>query len=661
MADKQNTEVIRQLLKDCNKWTPGDNIRYSPFTGTGTVIIKIPIECLLIDQSINEYNLSIEISSTSDVEMKFEQLRIYIGSFKKALDVYKNYNLKKNNLAPNLDVNDFIFNQIIKLPVDLMFTNIFKSKKVTVETYDKIKIKEKKYQYIYFTSDFKLRNLLLGNACIPTRFLQHKLKKDIIYEINEYRKEICNKNNCTLNKKLDTYTYKFCVTKKMLKLVKLLYPKYNYNVCILGNRGDLNSGLFICFCAYKEIDKIKFDCNVDDIIQDEKSEYPNCQIGEKYITYMVLFNRDVYICNLKSNEIYFRQLDFSEFIKSDIKKKEIELYFPATEKYLTWLTATTMVNINAEKETRRYASMIYEHAKGSLKEKENTRKREEIQKIVQRHEEQKKLRKKFLEKKKEMEEKEKVKKQQQQKKKEINRQKRLKRKEKLKLKKKEFAEENKKLIEEEKLEKEKLRIQKEKDNLLIEEEKKKNIVVDILKSVINKCCREAERKIKKLHKKKLKKFKIKLKNIIFLRYFNNWKNTIINIKSLEKSELIQEEEEQEEFIDQEEEEEEEEEEEQEEFIDQQEEMIDQQEEFINNSVTECKWGINCRRPDCYYNHSYGRIIDSWIPPHPEWQWGMPLPFNYPPPPPQLNPFYYCPPVIPANPIPISPNTITYNF
>ena len=76
MADKQNTEVIRQLLKDCNKWTPNDNIRYSPFTGTGTVIIKIPIECLLIDQSINEYNLSIEIMSTSDVEMKFEQTRI---------------------------------------------------------------------------------------------------------------------------------------------------------------------------------------------------------------------------------------------------------------------------------------------------------------------------------------------------------------------------------------------------------------------------------------------------------------------------------------------------------------------------------------------------------------------------------------------------------
>ena len=97
------------------------------------------------------------------------------------------------------------------------------------------------------------------------------------------------------------------------------------------------------------------------------------------------------------------------------------------------------------------------------------------------------------------------------------------------------------------------------------------------------------------------------------------------------------------------------------MIDQQEEMIDQQEEFINNSVTECKWGINCRRPDCYYNHSYGRIIDSWIPPHPEWQWGMPLPFNYPPPPPQLSPYFYCPPVIPGSPIPTSPNTITYNF
>ena len=104
----------------------------------------------------------------------------------------------------------------------------------------------------------------------------------------------------------------------MLKLVKLLYPNYNYNVCILGNRGDLNSGLFICFCSYKEIDKIKFDCNVDDIIQDEKSEYPNCKIGEKYITYMVLFNRDVFICNLKSNDIYFRQIDFSEVIKYDI-------------------------------------------------------------------------------------------------------------------------------------------------------------------------------------------------------------------------------------------------------------------------------------------------------------------------------------------------------
>ena len=99
MADKQNTEVIRQLLKDSNKWIPGDNIRYSPFTGTGTVIIKIPIECLLIDQSINEYNLSIEIMSTSDVEMKFEQLRIYIGSFKKALDVLKDYNLKKKKLC----------------------------------------------------------------------------------------------------------------------------------------------------------------------------------------------------------------------------------------------------------------------------------------------------------------------------------------------------------------------------------------------------------------------------------------------------------------------------------------------------------------------------------------------------------------------------------
>ena len=495
---------------------------------------------------------------------------------------------------------------------------------------------------IYFTSEFKLRNLLLGNACIPTKFLEHEFSKEIIYGINEYRKEICTKNNCTLNKKLDTYTYKFCVTKKMLKLVKRLYPNYNYNVCILGNRGELNSGLFICFCAYKEIDKINFNCNVDDIIQDEKSEYPNCKIGEKYITYMVLFNRDVYICNLKSNEIYFRQIDFSEFMKSDIEKKEIELYFPATEKYLTWLTATTMVSINAEKETRRYANMIYEQAKGSLKEKENTRKREEIQKIVQKHEEQKKLRKKILDEKKEIQEKEKLRKLHQQKKKEINRQKKLKRKEKLKQKRKEFAKENEKLLEEEKSKKEKLRIQKEKENLLIEERKKKNIVLDILKSLIDKCYVISERKIKKLHKKKLKQFKIKLKKKMFLQYFNNWKNTIINIQSLNKSELIQEqqdhlavEEQLEEFID--------------------------QEKNINNSVTECKWGINCRRADCYYNHSYGRIIDSWIPPYPEWQWGMMLPFNYPPPPPQLSPYFYCPPVIPASPIPTSPNTITYNF
>ena len=101
----------------------------------------------------------------------------------------------------------------------------------------------------------------------------------------------------------------------------------------------------------------------------------------------------------------------------------------------------------------------------------------------------------------------------------------------------------------------------------------------------------------------------------------------------------------------------------EEFIDQQEEMIDQ-EKNINNSVTECKWGINCRRPDCHYNHSYGRITNRWIPPYPEWQWGMMLPFNYPPPPPQLNPYpyFYCPPVSPGLPtLPTSPNTITCNF
>jgi hypothetical protein len=655
MADKQNTELIRQIIVDNNKWSVNDNIRYCPFTGNGTIIIKIPIESLLIDQSENGYNVSIGIDTVSEDEIKSEQLRIYIGSFKKAVNTCNEYNSKKKDFAPKLDVCDFIFNQVIKLPYDLIFTNIFKSKKITTNTYKQKKNKDTKYQHIYFTSEFKLKNIIMGIANIPSVVFEHENKKIIIYALNKYRKQLCLNNNCTIDEKLQTYTYNFCVTRNILLLVKKLYPNYDYKMTILGKRGELNSRLFISFCSYAQIDKLNFNCNVDNIKQDDirqfdLKEYPFCNIGNNCLTFTIALNRDVYTNNINHDDMYFKAFDCSEIIKEDIQKKEIELQFPATEQYLTWLAAKKIVTVDAKKETRIYANLVYEHSKENLKKKRDTKKREEIQKLVQKHEEQKKLRKKLLEKNKEMIKKEKLQKLQQQKKKEINRQKRLKRKEKLKLKRKEFAEENKKLIEEDFFKKEKLRIQKEKESLLIQEKKKKNIVLDILKSVINKCCREAERKIKKLHKKKLKKFKIKLKNIIFLRYFNNWKNTIIKIKSLEfkqnvpeqQDRLAAEEEEQlEEFIDQKEEEEE---------------MIDQEEEFINYSVTECKWGINCRRPDCYYNHSYGRIIDRWLPPYPEWQWGMPLPFNYPPPPPQLNPFYYCPPVIPT-----SPNTITYNF
>ena len=347
---------IAKLLNDSNKWTPGKTIYYSPSTGKGTIIIKIPLEALSIsDPKEDGYHVRIEIKTIKDVEMTIEQLKIYIGDYKKANKIVNQLQMEHN------EIDHFIYNHIIKLPVDLHFTEYEKEKLLSHEEYNKKLNGPEATKYIYFTSSFKLRNLLLCNACIPTKIIQNR---DLVLKINSYRKLLCLKDSCVIFKGYTSYSYTFSVTKEILELVKEIFPDYNYRVTILGNRGELNSGLFICFCSLKDIHNVRFDLklDVDELIKDDRDEFPNFQLAEKFITFMILFNRDVYICDINTQDMYVKEIDFSEFVKSDIEKKEIELNFPATEMYLWWKNAleiqNSMYKAKVEREANNYLEII---------------------------------------------------------------------------------------------------------------------------------------------------------------------------------------------------------------------------------------------------------------------------------------------------------------
>ena len=347
---------IAKLLNDSNKWTPGKTIYYSPSTGKGTIIIKIPLEALSIsDPKEDGYHVRIEIKTIKDVEMTSEQLKIYIGDYKKANKIVNQLQMEHNQ------IDHFIYNHIIKLPVDLHFTEYEKEKLLSHEEYNKKLNGPEATKYIYFTSSFKLRNLLLCNACIPTKIIQNR---DLVLKINSYRKLLCLKDSCVIFKGYTSYSYTFSVTKEILELVKEIFPDYNYRVTIIGNRGELNSGLFICFCSLKDIHNVRFDLklDVDELIKDDRDKYPNFQLAEKFITFMVLFNRDVYICDINTQDMYVKEIDFSEFVKSDIEKKEIELNFPATEMYLWWKNALEIQNsmnkAKVEREANNYLEII---------------------------------------------------------------------------------------------------------------------------------------------------------------------------------------------------------------------------------------------------------------------------------------------------------------
>ena len=61
-------------------------------------------------------------------------------------------------------------------------------------------------------------------------------------------------------------------------------------------------------------------------------------------------------------------------------------------------------------------------------------------------------------------------------------------------------------------------------------------------------------------------------------------------------------------------------------------------EYIENNI--CSSNFNCVSPSG--SPKFGSPL-NWIPPFPGWQWGMPLPPNYPPPPPQFGPPQFGPP------------------